>query len=349
MKVLHIAYQQLRRFGKTRVSWAQKLSYGLIKNDHYVLDFSDRDIASFQAPFGIRELGHGKANKRLLETVDAMQPDLIVAGHCDIITNETLLEIKRRYPSIVIAHCNLDPLFMPDNVEKIHHRAEVVDVSFVSTGRRELRQFEGKNARIYHFPNPVEASIEVSNNAVKPDQALDIDLIFCSNSNERSKRLELVGYLKDQLKDELNFKTFGSFGEPPIWGRDYDQALARSKMALNLNRQEGDYWYSSERLMQLTGNGILTFTHSANKFDELFPDETLVYFDNEQHLRNLIRAFNRDDDKRRHWAQNARDFVHQEMNTKLFSQYIVEAAMQIPFSHDYVWARDINLDGSMKS
>ena len=28
--------------------------------------------------------------------------------------------------------------------------------------------------------------------------------------------------------------------------------------------------------------------------------------------------------------------------------YIVEASMGIPFSHDYVWARDIHLDGSMK-
>ena len=45
MRVLHIAYQQLRRYGQTRVSWAQKLSFGLIKNDHYVIDFSDRDLS----------------------------------------------------------------------------------------------------------------------------------------------------------------------------------------------------------------------------------------------------------------------------------------------------------------
>ena len=348
MKVLHIAYQQLRRFGKTRVSWAQKLSYGLIKNDHYVLDFSDRDIASFQAPFGIRELGHGKANKRLLETVDAMQPDLIIAGHCDIITNKTLLEVKRKYPNTVIAHCNLDPLFMPENIAKIKHRAQIVDASFVSTGRRELIPFEGINARIYHFPNPVEASIETGDSSDKKADELEIDLIFCSNSNERSKRLELVGYLKNELKNDLNFKTFGSFGEKPIWGRDYDQALLRSKMALNLNRQEGNYWYSSERMMQLTGNGILTFTHSANKFDELFPDESLVYFNSDSQLRDLIREFHHDDEKRMAWAKRAREFVHKEMNTRLFSQYIVEASMQIPFSHDYVWARDINLDGTMK-
>jgi hypothetical protein len=348
MRVLHIAYQQLRRFGKTRVSWAQKLSYGLIKNDHYVLDFSDRDIAAFEAPFGIRDLGHGKANKRLLETVDAFQPDLIIAGHCDIIKNETFLEIRARHPHIVIAHCNLDPLFMPDNVEKIKHRAEIVDASFVSTGRRELRQFEGSRARIYHFPNPVEPAIETGNNSIKSSDELEIDLIFCSNSDERSKRLQLVKYLKENLSSDVNFKNYGSFGEPPIWGRDYDNALINSKMALNLNRQEGDYWYSSERMVQLAGNGLLTFTHAANKFDELFPEESLVYFNDKEELKSLIEEFNQDDAKRMAWASKAREFVHQELNTKLFSQYIVEASMQIPFSHDYVWAQDINLDGSMK-
>ena len=60
MRVLHIAYQQLRRYGQTRVSWAQKLSFGLIKNDHYLQTFSDRDIAAFEAPLGIRDLGVGK-------------------------------------------------------------------------------------------------------------------------------------------------------------------------------------------------------------------------------------------------------------------------------------------------
>ena len=72
MRVLHIAYQQLRRYGQTRVSWAQKLTNGLIKNDHYVSVFSDRDVAAFEAPLGIRDLGKNKANQKLLETVDAV-------------------------------------------------------------------------------------------------------------------------------------------------------------------------------------------------------------------------------------------------------------------------------------
>lgn len=346
MRVLHIAYQQLRRYGATRVSWAQKLTSGLIKNDHFVQVFSDRDVAAFEAPFKMRELGKSKANEKLLETVTAFEPDLVIAGHCDIITNETLQAIRKIKPDVTIIHCNNDPLFVPENVERIKHRTGIVDAIYVSTGRRELDIFEGLGARIYHMPNPVDPAVENLNNAVRTD--LPIDLLFCSNSTDYTKRLETVKFLKDELGDELNFKTYGSFGEPPVWGRDYDRALAQTKMGLNLNRQEGDYWYSSARMAQLAGNGILQFTHSGPRFDELLPPESAVYFDDDEDLLAKIREFHRDDAKRQAWAAKAREFFHSEMNNTLNSQYILESALLIPFSHDYVWARDINLDGSRK-
>lgn len=346
MRILHINYQQLRRYGKSRVSWEQKLAWGLVRNNHFVHSYSDRDVAAFEAPFGIRDLGKKKSNQRLLETVDAVEPDLVIAGHCDIITNDTLKEIRKRRPDCIIGYCNNDPLFVPRNVDNIKHRAEVVDAIFVSTGRRELKMFEGQRARIYHMPNPVDAAMETLDNSQKT--GLPIDLLFCSNSDDFTTRLQMVKRLKDAVANEMAFKTYGSFGEAPVWGRDYERALANSKMGLNLNRQEGHYWYSSARMAQLAGNGILQFTHSSPRFDELMPAESIVYFDDEADLLKKIREFHNDDAKRQAWAARARAFFHAEMNSNLYAQYIVEASLQIPFSHDYVWARDINLNGTLK-
>ncbi len=346
MRVLHIAYQQLRRYGETRVSWAEKLTFGLIKNDHYVKAFSDRDVAAFEAPLGLRDLGRNKANKRLLEMVEAMEPDVVIAGHCDIISNDTLKEIRHLRPGVKIAHCNNDPLFVPSNVERIKSRASVTDAIFVSTGRRELKMFEGIGARVYHMPNPVDPSIENLDNSQRTD--LPIDLLFCSNSTNFTKRLEMIGRFREALAGEMNFKTYGSFGEPPVWGRNYDRALGNSKMGLNLNRQEGHYWYSSARMAQLAGNGILQFTHVGPRFDELMPPESIAYFTDEDDLLARIREFHHDDAKRQAWAARARAFFHEHMNTRLYAQYIVEATAGLPFSHDYVWARDIHADGRMK-
>lgn len=336
MRVLHVAYQQLRRYGHTRVSWAQKLFYGLIKNGHHVQGFSDRDVAAFEAPLGIRDLGVGKANRRLLEMAEALQPELVVVGHCDMIHNRTLEEIRRLLPQVAIAGCNNDPLFIRQNVDKIARRCEVVDAMFVSTGTAELKQFEGRRARLYHMPNPVDEAIEYQD-ASRHEQ-LPIDLIYCSNAVQHTRRLEDVGYLRRHLAAELVFKTYGSFGEAPVWGRDYDRALGQSKMGVNFNRSEGLQWYSSARMAQLGGNGLLVFTHDSAGFDSLFPPQTLVYYRDLDQLLALIRDFHADNAKRRAWAAATRHFFHQQINSRLNAQYIVESTLQLTHSHPYVWA-----------
>ena len=120
-------------------------------------------------------------------------------------------------------------------------------------------------------------------------------------------------------------------------GRDYERALAATRMGLNLNRQEGDHWYSSARMAQLAGNGILVFTHAAPRFDELMPERSLVYFQDQDDLLHRVRDFHHDDDRRREWAGRARDFFHREMNSRLYARFIVESALGLPLSHDYVW------------
>ncbi len=346
MRVLHIAYQRLRSYGPRRVSWAEKLNFGLLRNDHYVHTFSDRDVAAFEAPLGIRELGYRKANQRLLSVCEAFEPDLIIVGHSDIVSVETLLEMRRQHPHCRIIHCNCDPLFVPTNVERIRRYAQLVDAIFVTTGRRELQQFAGLGARVYHIPNPVDASVEVLDNSTSSE--LDIDLLFCGNATSHTQRYELLELLKVELEGELNFKTYGCFGEQPVWGRDYDRVLARTRMALNLNRQDCDYWYSSDRMAQLAGNGVLFFTHEATRFDELLPDRSAVYFRDKEDLLAKVRSFSADDAMRREWAARCREFFHREMNSSLYSRFILEATFEQPFSHDYVWARDIHTDGSMK-
>lgn len=336
MRVLHVAHQQLRKYGHLRVSWAQKLYFGLIRAGHCVQMFSDRDVAAFEAPFGIRALGQRAANRRLLETAEAFEPDLVLVGHCDIIDNETLQEIRRARPDVVIAGANNDPLFVPENYRKIEHRCEVVDTMFVSTGESALEPFTGRRAELRHMPNPVDPSIDVFDSSAEASPAHD--LVFCSKSTAHTGRGRLVGYLREQLAGELAFRTPGSFDEPGVWGRDYERFLSNSKMGLNLNRQEGLHWYSSARMAQMVGNGLLVFTHAGGGFDTLTPPETLVYFDDRDDLLAKIRDFHGDDDKRRRWAANARRFFHEEINSTLYAQYIVEESMGQAYSHPYVWA-----------
>ena len=338
MRILHVAHQQLRKYGHTRVSWAQKLYFGLVRNEFLVQTFSDRDVAAFEAPLGIRPLGERAANRRLLETVEAFGPDLVIVGHCDVIDNTTLEQIRVLQPGVVIAGANNDPLFVPENDAKIRHRCEVVDVMFVSTGERELARYGGARARLRHMPNPVDPAIEAADASSRDD--FEHDLIFCSKSEAHTDRGNTVAYLRAALPDTVRFYTPGSFGVPGAWGRDYDEALTVSKMGLNLNRQEGLHWYSSARIAQMGGNGLLVFAHDGGGFDSLFPDETLVYFNTQEQLLEQVLRFQADDGMRRHWASRTRAFMHEQMNSTRYARYIVEESLALPHSQDYVWSHD---------
>ena len=67
MRVLHVYNRQLRRYGKTHVSWAQTLNGGLIRNDHYVQVFSDRDVAAFLTKPPAMPGGHPDTLQRMLD------------------------------------------------------------------------------------------------------------------------------------------------------------------------------------------------------------------------------------------------------------------------------------------
>ena len=45
----------------------------------------------------------------------------------------------------------------------------------------------------------------------------------------------------------------------PIWADSLKDALSKSKMGLNLSQGKSIKYYSSDRITQLIGNGLLTF------------------------------------------------------------------------------------------
>jgi glycosyltransferase involved in cell wall biosynthesis len=329
---------QKRRFGELRVSTEYKLWNGLIRNNHNVLHYSDRDMAAFLAPFHLRDLGKRASNRKLIQTADNFKPDLIILGHCDIIKNETLEEIRKLLPEVRIAYRNVDPLFVPKNVEAIQKRTEIADTIFITTAGTQLEQFKGKRSSLHYMPNPTDPAIETRDNSQRED--LPIDLLFCGNSNEHSDRQKSVESLANSLKgDRMKFHTAGYFGLPNVWGRDYDNLIAQSKMGLNLNRQEGDYLYSSARLAQLMGNGILAFIHRAGNMQELIGEDRAVLFESNEELAKKVRHYNNDDAARREVASKGREFYREHFSSDLIAQYIVDVTMGSSHRNTHIWER----------
>lgn len=339
MRILMVDNMQLRQYGNLKMGPGRKLVCGAVRNNDRLAEFSDRDIARYLAPFGIRKIGGHLANKKLIQTAKNFKPDILFIGHCDYIRNWALDEIRSALPKIRMAHFNIDPIWMDWHIQQIQERMHSTDAIFVTTGGSALKQFcTGKNVVAY-MPNPSDPSMESEDNAQK--KQFDRDLLFCGKEIAGDDRNAFLRQLNADLTGKLRFDIFGMFGKPPVWGAGYEHTLAQSKMALNLNRKEGWPLYSSDRIAHLMGNGILTFLSDRGNMQKFFSDGEVAYFHELGDLREKILYYQAHDGERRAVAAAGRARYHQMFSGSRTLRFMIETLMGEPYSESYEWADEV--------
>ena len=337
-RLLLVDNLMIRRYGNLRMGPGRKLMCGAIRNDWRICEFSDRDMARLLAPLGIRSLGGVIANRKLLLTAKNFRPDIMLLGHCDYITNETLAAIRAAVPGIRIAHFNVDPLWQTRTRAQMADRMESCDALFATTAGEVLKTWTTGRNVVAYMPNPSDPSMENQDNGAKTDFARD--LFFAGNPREGDPRWDLLRALLPKIEGRLRVEIFGA-DRPSIWGADYEDVLATSKMSLNLNRREGDLWYSSDRIAHLMGFGILTFQSSKNGMQRFFTDRETVWFDEAADLAEKILRYQADDAARAAVASAGRAKYHALFNGARVLRYMVETMLGEPYSEPYEWAEEV--------
>jgi hypothetical protein len=337
-RLLLVDNLMIRRYGNLRMGPGRKLMCGAIRNDWRICEFSDRDMARLLAPLGIRSLGGVIANRKLLLTAKNFRPDIMLLGHCDYITNETLAAIRKALPGIRIAHFNVDPLWQTRTRAQMADRMESCDALFATTAGEVLKTWTTGRNVVAYMPNPSDPSMENQDNGAKTDFARD--LFFAGNPREGDPRWDLLRALLPKIEGRLRVEIFGA-DRPSIWGADYEDVLATSKMSLNLNRREGDLWYSSDRIAHLMGFGILTFQSSKNGMQRFFTDQETVWFDEAADLAEKILRYQADDAARAAVASAGRAKYHALFNGARVLRYMVETMLGEPYSEPYEWAEEV--------
>ena len=337
-RLLLVDNLMIRRYGNLRMGPGRKLMCGAIRNDWRICEFSDRDMARLLAPLGIRSLGGVIANRKLLLTAKNFRPDIMLLGHCDYITNETLAAIRAAVPGIRIAHLNVDPLWQPRTRAQMADRMESCDALFATTAGEVLKTWTTGRNVVAYMPNPSDPSMENQDNGAKTDFARD--LFFAGNPREGDPRWDLLQELRPKIEGKLRVEIFGA-DRPSIWGADYEDVLATSKMSLNLNRREGDLWYSSDRIAHLMGFGILTFQSSKNGMQRFFTDRETVWFDGAADLAEKILRYQADDDGHAAVASAGRAKYHALFNGARVRRFMVETMLGEPDSEPYEWSEEV--------
>ena len=303
LRILHVTNFNERHDGRLYFNTGRRINNGFIRLGHSILEFSDRDIQKYYKNY--KDFSGAKAlNDKLKKTCYNFKPDLLVMGHSDLISSNTLGELKDDYPTMKISQWFLDPLNKrgPDyerNKKRILDKSDHIEANFITTSP-DVLSFLPKDVENFFIPNPADKSFETLNNSKKD---CNMDVFFALShgvhrgilkSGKTDDRTNFLNKLIS-LTDNVKFDFYGLSKVQPIWADHYFKTIENSKMGLNLSRGEPIKYYSSDRITQIIGNGLVTLIDERTKYNDFFNNEEMVFYKNISDLSEKILRLARDD------------------------------------------------------
>ena len=345
LRILHVTNFNERLDGRLFFNTGRRINNGFIRLGHSVLGFSDRDIQKYYKSIGDIK-GKKTLNDKLKKTCYNYKPDLIVTGHADLISKEQIQELKEDNPNTKFVQWFLDPLNKkgPDylrNKERILDKIDVMDATFVTTSPKAL-DFLPKNDKNFYIPNPSDHSFETLNNYKK---SCSVDVFFALSHGVHRGKLKsgkeddrIVFLEKLQLRtSDVKFDLYGINNVQPIWADHYFKTISNAKMGLNLSRGEAIKYYSSDRITQIVGNGLVCLIDEKTKYRDFFSNNEMVFYKNLNDLAEKIQKISRDDKLRRKIARKGKNKYMKYFNSTKVAEFIIDKGLDLKNKNKYFW------------
>ena len=346
LRILHITNFNERHNGRLFFNTGRRLNNGFIRLGHSVLEFSDRDIVSRGK--SIRDFyGANTLNDKLIKTCYHFKPDVIVLGHADMISQDVLQSLKKDYSNLKITQWFLDPLNKngPDyhkNKKRILDKSDVLDSSFLTTSPDAINFFPNQY-KSYFIPNPCDQSMETLDN-FKKDCSNDVFFALSHGvhrgtlkGRSTDDREKFIKNLMEKCTN-IKFDIFGINNVQPIWADQYFKIISNSKMGLNLSRGDPIKYYSSDRITQLIGNGLVTLIDERTYYRDFFNNDEMVFYSNIDNLAEKIQKISKDEKLRKLIAKKGKDKYLKYFNSTLVAEFIINKTFQNKTpKNKYLW------------
>jgi len=341
LKILYITNFNERFNGRLHYNTGKRIYNGLVKLGHNVFSISDRDIISNYKSLADPS-GKNILNYKIIESCKNFNPDTIIMGHADNVKKETLDYLKNKNKNLKISQWFLDPITKlgPDyenNKNRLLKCEEFIDASFITTDPKSI-DFNVNNS--YFIPNPADESFETLKNY---EENPINDLFFAMSHGVHRGTLKkgkiddrevLLNRLFNKNK-KIKFDFYGYCSKQPVWGDSFINALSNSKMGLNLSRGKPIKYYSSDRLAQLMGNGLLTFIDKKTCYSDFFTNKEIVTYNNYDDLIEKIYKYKKNDKERKLIAKNGKLKYLKYFNSTLVAEFIINKTYDI--NKKYYW------------
>jgi len=343
-KILHVTNFNERHNGRLFYNTGTRINNGFIRLNHSVLTLSDRDIVSYYR--SIKDIDGSKTlNKKLIEVISNYVPDIIVLGHADLIKRETLMFIKKTYPNIKIVQWFLDRMDSDwkNNKTRFIDKMNLMDCSFCTTSP-DILKFSKKN-KVYYIPNPADESFE--NLSIYNNKNFNNDLFFAISHGVHRGTLKRGKFDKREIfinklikkTPDIKYDLYGLNNIQPLWADNYKRAISNSKMALNLSQGHSTKYYSSDRITQLIGNGLLTFIDKKTKLDKFFKNDEVVFYNSINDLSRKISKFSINDKLRIKIAKKGKIKYLKHFNSTLVADYILKKTFNVKYKRKFLWEK----------
>ena len=343
LKIIHITNFNERFNGRLHYNTGKRINNGFIKLGHNVLTISDRDIISNYK--GITDpTGRITLNRKIIESCENFSPDVVIMGHADNVTSETIDYLKNNNKSLKFAQWFLDPISRlgPDyinNKNRLLKFDRIMDASFITTDPKSI-DFKLNNS--FFIPNPADNAFETLRN-YQTDQ--NNDLFFAMShgvhrgvlkKGKDDDRQKILMKLIKENKD-IKFDFYGLSNRQPIWGNNFLNILSNSKMGLNLSRGNPIKYYSSDRLAQLMGNGLLTLIDERTSYLDFFTKKELITYKNYSDMVEKIKKYKKNNKERKLIAKNGRDKYLKFFNSTLVAKFILSKTLDFKVKNKFFW------------
>ena len=339
-KILHISnFNEKNNQRLFNISIASKLTNGFVRNKCDVINFSYRNYLS-QKIFP-------KLDADILDISKNYKPDLILLGHNNILKKGTLEKIKDNKVKIALWYedhvANYGPNWL-SNLNLIEKNNDLIDKYFITTHPSVIKTKIDKK-KLNFLPIPVDENIE--NLKIYENKHRYKDLFFALSHGvnfgglRNTSNDEREVFLKKIIEKGkgINFHILGINSDKPKWNYDFYKEMMICKMSLNLSRGKPLKYASSNRIASYVGNGILTFINKKVKFQELFSDKELVFYENEDDLISKILDLKDDISRINKISKNGKDKYFKIFNNQIVSDSILSKTLETTPKYKYAWEK----------
>ena len=341
-KIIHISNFDIKTSHRLfNLSIAKKISNGLIRNGHDTIDFDYRNYTR-------NIFNRITVDKKVIEIANNYRPDLILLGHNNCLSRNTIVEIKKKYNTKFSIWyedhvAKGDPNYKK-NLDLLEKNNDLIDQYFITTSPDVIKSKISKS-KINFLPIPVDPNIE---NGHFYESRKENDLFFALSNgvnygklkkNTHDERSFFINKLISLSSDKIKFNVLGLYGEQPKWNYDFYDELMLSKTALNLSRGGPNKYASSNRIATLMGNGVLTAIDEKVQYQDFFNNDEIIVYKNKLDLINQIISIKDNPKKIRLNSIKSKKAYFGYFENNIVADFLIHKIFNNKKKYNYVWSK----------